>query len=120
MNWELFLAAVAIGATTELLMMTDRDDVYRRVITPARVLLVAGGLALIVPDEANVYAVIAFALPHLGRVFGEALRWAIVKVRIGKEQAEWEHQHQTSARDASWSAMPEEISTPPGKVSTRS
>lgn len=122
MNWELFLAAVAIGATTELLTLSDSTiDVYRRNVSAVRVLAVAVVLALVIPVEATVIAVTAFALPHLGRILGEWLRWVYLKVRIGKEQAEWEqYQRQTSARDASWSAMPEATSTPPDSASTRS
>lgn len=118
MNWELFGAAAAIGAITELLLLSPEIDIYRRYIAVARVVTVAVVLAAVIPPAANAVALTAFAVPAVGRVVGEWIHQAYLTVRIRREAGSWEHLHQTSDEAASMSATLDATSSGPEAAST--
>jgi hypothetical protein len=111
MNWELFVAAVAIGAMAELLMLSPEMDSYRRTIAGGRILIVAAILAAVIPPAGNAVALAAFAIPAAGRVVGEWVRIVYLRFRIGREVNAWEHQHRTNEKAGSTSVMPSSAST---------
>lgn len=116
MNFELFVAAVAIGAMSELLLLSPDMDSYRRTIAGIRVVIVAVILAAVIPPAGNAVAMAAFAIPAAGRVVGEWIRIAYLKIRIGREVGAWEHQHLTNGKGANMSVMPSEASTEPNTL----
>ena len=79
-NWNMFIAAVAIGALAEMITQ-EYSNVYRRSVSVGKVLIIAFAIALL-PIASSKWAVLGLLIARVGDVVGKYIYKAVVKVAL--------------------------------------
>lgn len=94
-DWQMFTAAVAIGAAAELLTLNHASK-YRRGVALGKVVGVAGVLAVL-PESGRVWALSGLLVARFGDVLGEFVHTAVVRMALWWDERQWRtHQNPTA------------------------
>lgn len=80
-NWEYFMAAVAVGALAEIIT-TEYPNTFRRGVSIGKVLLIALAIGAI----GNYWAVVGLVIARIGDVLGKYAYFGVVRAAIGVDK----------------------------------
>lgn len=105
-DWQVFSAAVAIGAAAELLTL-NHPSKYRRGVAFGKVLAVAGVVS-IVPAPGRDMALLGLLIARIGDVVGEFVHTAVVRMAVWWDGRQWRTDQNRTAVSAAKPTTPSE------------